>query len=722
MSDDANQRLRPVPTPVTDTAYLDGLEGRRITGRKARLVPGELIPRTNYRLVKWLGEGGMGTIYLAENTEIERRVAIKALHPRLVRKPKVAEVFRREARASARIGAPNIIDVIDFLTLEDGRLLYVMEYLDGESLVRLVPDAPMSIERLIPILRQVCKGLHAAHRAGIIHRDIKPENIMLLTRDRRDDFVKVVDFGIAALQTEAEVNHKRAGTPHYIAPEQIQRRPFDGRADMYSLACTAYEMLTGRTPFESESIRELLEMHIHGEPLPPSEHIGSEAVPPAFEAVLMRCLAKEPEDRYADMADLEAALCEAQVRDGIVTAWDDLALPDDIDGERRARILAEMPRDPVRKGSKWLLPSVVAGALLTGAVTTYAFIGGNDAELVQVRSEIDELKNAARTAGSQALWVFPPIDNPRAKTAIDYVGELETIEGDAREEATAVAIQLRKEFAHALARQGDRYLEMKGGRPFAYEFYTQAVMFDPLNKRAREVGGFSGPLTAMILADAEKGEFSVDQLQRAEITRALAVEDESLRATALAQAYDRVKDDAVTLETNNAVSMIMKGMDVPMKEPAAQAKADTDGDETPANNDGGRAEDGSTDDGATASASRDRAKGKKLAADAKRAAKSGNRAQAERLYHKALAADRYNVTALAGLGDIYFNKGNYSQSVNYRKRAVRVSRKSASLHLALGDAYYKVLRYQDALSAYEKAKSLGSKSASGRIKKVKDRL
>jgi hypothetical protein len=671
----------------------------------------------------------MGTIYLAENTEIERKVAIKALHPHLVRKAKVAEVFRREARASARIGAPNIIEVIDFLTLEDGRLLYVMEYLDGQPLVRLVPDAPLSIERLLPILRQVCKGLHAAHKAGIIHRDIKPENIMLLSRDRREDFVKVVDFGIAALQSEADANHKRAGTPHYIAPELIQRRPFDGRADMYSLACTAYEMLTGRTPFESESIRDLLEMHLHAAPLPPSELVGSEAVPPAFEAVLMRCLAKEPEDRYADMADLEAALCEAQVRDGTLTAWDDLAPPDDIDGERRARILADMPRDPVRARSKWLMPALVAGALLTGAVTTYAFVGGSDVQLIQAQSEIDELKNAARAAGSRAQWVFPPIDDPHAKTALDFVKELEQITGDATEEANEVALGLRKEFADALARQGDRYLEMEGGRPFAYEFYHQAVMFDPLNKRAREVGGFSGPLTAMLIADAERGEFSVDQLQRAEITRALAVEDEELRATALAQAYDRVKDDSVTLETTAAVSLIMKGMDVPMKPSADEQKADAENpadavpveaDETDAaapepvaDSDGGEV---------AADAGRDRNKAKKLAADAKRAAKAGNRSQAERLYHKALAADRRNVEALAGLGDIYFHKGNYSQSVSYRKRAVRVSRKSASLHLALGDAYYKVLRYQDALTAYEKAKSLGSSSASARIKKVKERL
>jgi tetratricopeptide (TPR) repeat protein/tRNA A-37 threonylcarbamoyl transferase component Bud32 len=681
----------------------------------------------------------MGTIYLAENIEIEKQVAIKALHPHLVRKPKVAEVFRREARASARIGAPNIIEVIDFLSLEDGRLLYVMEHLDGEALVRYVDEAPMAIERLVPILRQVCKGLHAAHRSGIIHRDIKPENIMLVTRDRRADFVKVVDFGIAALQSEADANHKRAGTPHYIAPEQIQRRAFDGRADMYALACTAYEMITGRTPFESESVRELLEHHLHTEPLPPSELVGSEAIPAAIEAVLMRCLAKEPEDRFADMADLEAALCEAQIIDGIITNRDDLALPDDIDGERRARILAEMPRDPMKSRPKWLLPAMVGAALLTGGIATYAVVGGVDPQLLVQQNEVDDLTNAARAAGARAQWVFPPIDQPEAKTALDFVKELELLEGGVREEATNRALELRKEFAQALARQGDRYLEMEGGRPFAYEFYHQAVMFDPLNQRVREVGGFSGSVTAMLLADAERGEFSIDQLQRAEITRALAIEDPDLRATALAQAHDRMRDATVSLETTSAVATIMRGMDVPVPPPKGYAEVDTEdedsggvaGDDSAGDDSAGDVEapPASADDpkrpaGSSKSSgdTRDRPKAKRLAAEAKSAQKSGNNKAAERLYHKALAADRYNSTALSGLGDIYFDRGNYSQSVTYRKRAVRVARSSASRHLALGDAYFKVLRYQEALGAYEQARKLGSKSASARIKKVKARL
>lgn len=737
MTETPRRALRPVPNPSETTAVLDDVDASRPAARKAKLQPGEMVPGTNYRLLKWLGEGGMGTVYLAENVQIDRQVAIKSLHPRLVRKKKLADVFRREARASARIGAPNIIEVIDFHELQDGRLLYVMEFLDGVPLQRFVDEAPMSPERLIPILRQVCKGLHAAHQAGIVHRDIKPDNIMLVQREKQRDFVKVVDFGIAALLSEGDENRPRAGTPTYIAPEQIRRGRFDGRADMYSLGCTAYEILTGKPPFETDTIRGLLQMHLEEVPVPPSELVGSEHVPQHLEAVIMRCLEKHPDDRFAHMADLEAAICEAQIADGVMTAWDELPLPDDIDAERRSRILSDMPHDRLAKRRRaWLVPALVAGAVVVGSVTTYLLIGGDDPLITEQASEIQRLTNSARAAAGRALWVIPALDDPEAKTALDFIRELES-RGD--EASLARAAELRAEFAEALVRQGDRYVDQPGGKPFAYEFYAQAIAFEPDNERARSVGGFSAPVAALIIAEAEAREFSREQLERAEITRALAQDDPELRRKALAAAA-KANAGKLPLSTNSALDTIMRGLG--SSPPAADAAgsdtqaegdvgdegetdaADAVDDEGLVEDDEGAAEDdtGQDDGGAAASPSRNKSVARKLAGEAKQAAKRGDAAQAERLYHKALSADRYNVDALAGLGDVYYNRGNYSQSVTYRKRAVRVSTRRASLRIALGDAYFKVLRYKDALREYKEAKKLGSSAADARIKKVEARL
>jgi len=164
------------------------------------LPPGEIISGTRYRIVTRVGAGAMGAVYQAEHVDLEKRVALKTLLANSARDPKAIERFRQEARAASKIGSPFICDVTDFGELPDGQVFYVMEFIDGPSLRQVLSvDTSLAVHRAIPVLRQVCKALGAAHEKGIIHLDVKPDNIMLTTSGRRGSMVKVVDFGIAGL-------------------------------------------------------------------------------------------------------------------------------------------------------------------------------------------------------------------------------------------------------------------------------------------------------------------------------------------------------------------------------------------------------------------------------------------------------------------------------------------------------------------------------------------
>ncbi|HEY8376721.1 MAG TPA: serine/threonine-protein kinase [Nannocystis sp.] len=351
---------RPVLAASSRSA---GAAGER---NRLRLVPGRVIPGTRYRLIRWLGEGGMGVVYEAEHVDIERKAALKILRYDLSRQPEFVQVFRAEARAASRTGHPNIVEVFDFGELPDGRLFICMELLDGKDLVPASETDARPPAEVIPILRQLCKALGAAHKAGIVNRDIKPENIILVRKGGRDGVVKVVDFGISAMVGD-ERHGKIAGTPHYMAPEQIRGQPFDGRLDQYALGCVAYELLTGNPPFPGDVLDAVLLAHCDEAP-PPFRQVRPDlTIPPALEQVVLRCLSKRPEDRYPDMNELEAALCEAQIAAGLRTAWDDLPLPE-LPPERAERLRARMP-GPKPPPRRWLWPAIAGASTLAAAAT-----------------------------------------------------------------------------------------------------------------------------------------------------------------------------------------------------------------------------------------------------------------------------------------------------------------------------------------------------------------
>ena len=269
----------------------------------------------NYRAISLLGEGGMGAVYLAEHPAIGRRVAVKVLHKNYIRDENLLTRFLNEARAANAIRHPNIIEILDSGTIADGTPFLVMELLEGESLgtrIRRVGALPM--QSAVEFCYQTASALGAAHKKGIVHRDLKPDNLFVVPdpHDPERERIKVLDFGIAKLQQSANDSVKTRtgtlmGTPIYMSPEQCRgTKTVDHRSDIYSLGIIFFEMLCGQPPFVSEGFGELVNMHLNVAPPAPSSQNPN--VPPALDAIVLKMLSKNPDERFADMGELMTAL------------------------------------------------------------------------------------------------------------------------------------------------------------------------------------------------------------------------------------------------------------------------------------------------------------------------------------------------------------------------------------------------------------------------------
>ncbi len=280
----------------------------------------------SFRIVRELGRGGMGTVYLGEQTVIGSKVAIKFLHPHLASNAALVQRFWAEARSVNVIGHANIISIFDMNVLPPNRYYLVMEYLEGRALHDVAIGA-LPAKVTVPILAQVCDALQAAHRHGVVHRDLKPENIFLVSKGRQDNFVKVLDFGIAKLRLAEMRGDQTAagliiGTPDYMSPEQANGEPVDGRSDLYSLGVIAYQLATGRLPFAGAGVAAVLVAHAREVPTAP--HLVNPEVPLALSHAIMKALEKKPAQRYQQAeefaAALEAALL-ASTTQGPVAMW-----------------------------------------------------------------------------------------------------------------------------------------------------------------------------------------------------------------------------------------------------------------------------------------------------------------------------------------------------------------------------------------------------------------
>ncbi len=259
-----------------------------------------------YEIQEVLGEGGMGTVYGVRHVALGRRFAVKALRRDLAQDSDLPPRFIQEAKAAAAVSHPNVVQITDFGTLPGGQPYFVMELLDGVPLSRVIREGgPVPVPRALTIARQVAHALAAAHAVGVVHRDLKPDNIQVATLGERD-IVKVLDFGLAKVAGGSRFTRAGMvfGTPHYMSPEQAAGEPSDHRLDIYALGIVLYEMLTGKLPFEADTFMGVLTKHIYMVPPPPSEVLGNGLALGPLERIVMRCLEKKPEKRYATMEEL----------------------------------------------------------------------------------------------------------------------------------------------------------------------------------------------------------------------------------------------------------------------------------------------------------------------------------------------------------------------------------------------------------------------------------
>ena len=313
---------------VAVTRYNDGLmsvTGPPGTGQAPQVESPSLVGQIldgRYRIVRKLGEGGMGEVFAAEHVHIEKRFAIKLLRPEIVSNPEAVTRFRQEARSSSSIGHRNIIAIEDFGQLADGRIYMCMELLNGAALNDMITQ-PMGVDRLLNILIQTGHGLAAAHAKHIIHRDMKPENIFVTIGPNGEDVPKLLDFGIAKVSGNDGQNHLTRtgtifGTPFYMAPEQALGNPVDARTDIYAVGVIMYECFSGTLPFQGDSFMGILTQHITMEPEPVAQRAAQAGrqLPPGLAETITRCMQKNPAQRFQTLDDLVNALI--QIYRGVV--------------------------------------------------------------------------------------------------------------------------------------------------------------------------------------------------------------------------------------------------------------------------------------------------------------------------------------------------------------------------------------------------------------------
>jgi eukaryotic-like serine/threonine-protein kinase len=387
-----------------------------------KLAEGTLVDG-RYRFARRLGSGGMADVWLAEDTELSRNVAIKVLHDRFAQDAQFVERFRREAANAAGLQHPNVVGVFDRGEF-DGSYYIAMEYVEGSSLKQLI-DRGLSVPQAIEIARQILAAVRFAHEHGIVHRDIKPHNVIVDPAGR----VRVLDFGIArAGASEITQTGSVMGTAQYLSPEQAQGLEVTPASDIYSVGVVLYEMLTGRVPFEGDSAVAVALKQVSEQPSPPSSL--NPAVPRALDLVVLRALAKEPGNRFASAEEFSRALDAAEADP--TGAVSDTAMFGAVAVPADAEAAAEQERS--RKRRRWIIATVLAALL--AALAIFALTRPDQVNVPSVLDrDVDRAELVLEDAGFEVA--VEPVANPAPR---DTVLEQDPRAGEEADEGSTVTL------------------------------------------------------------------------------------------------------------------------------------------------------------------------------------------------------------------------------------------------------------------------------------------
>jgi eukaryotic-like serine/threonine-protein kinase len=380
-----------------------------------------------YEIISVVGRGGMGVVYKARDTIMDRLVAIKMLKAQLISDSMSVKRFHQEGKAASRINHPHVITVHEFGISPSGQPFIVMDFLEGTSLAQVIKDdGQVGVDRTVKILSQACDALNHAHRHGVVHRDLKPSNIVLIDYDGQKDFVKVVDFGVAKLITGAGQDLQRltqagevCGSPVYMSPEQCQGDELDARSDIYSMGVVIYESLTGKLPLIGQTMVETMSKHITDTAPPFNEARPDLYIPGRLEAVVFRALSKSPDERHSTMTQLKQDL--------------ELAIPK----PGRSQVLRSVPPEGSARASgsfvaqhlsSKLLPlkAFAAGALIIigGALFFKLALGMGSAVQTTVSPVKSKIETPASLSQPQTAVQRPPAavpsQSPTSATVIDH--------------------------------------------------------------------------------------------------------------------------------------------------------------------------------------------------------------------------------------------------------------------------------------------------------------
>jgi hypothetical protein len=412
--------------------------------------PGQTLDG-KYRILRKLGEGGMGQVFLVEHMHLHRQEALKILHPFLARERHFVSRFRREARAINRLQHPNIVSVFDFGELPDGRFYLAMEYADGPSLASPLASAGrLSVARTLHLLIQLASAIDHAHGRGVIHRDLKPDNLVVVDRGSKRDVLKVLDFGIAKIVADDYRESLIAtpvgdifGTLAYLAPEVLSGQPSGAAADLYAFGCIAFELMTGRPPFEGSKM-DTVQAHLTRPP--PSVSTRNADVPPKLAEIIELCLKKDPAERAPNAAHILTLLAQVTLspprREAGSSDWEPIDTVERRPSETAdahamtEAVDAESLEDPAVRYRR--LVTALVGQIIDAGQADISLVAGlarlreledelsqNLAEGARIERALEELDDAARAREGKLRFALGELqfEQMRAPQAGKHIGD-----------------------------------------------------------------------------------------------------------------------------------------------------------------------------------------------------------------------------------------------------------------------------------------------------------